>query len=115
MTVHRPYLSILTGCCMLGVICFYVMVCWQNHSNAPSAAEIKIRKAARTRKRKEELAKREAEATRKRIEAKELSVANSRDAMVLRKRNKSDDTINPTESEGSYTQSSSEYNSQTET
>ena len=102
---------------MLGVICFYMMVCWQNHSNRPSAAEIKIRKAARARKRKEELAKREAEATRKRIEAKELSVAKSRDAMILRKRNKDvklDDTIDQTESEGSDTQSSSEYNSQTE-
>lgn len=86
MFVHRPFLSILTGLCVIGVVCFYIIVCWQSYSNKPSAAEVRTRKAARARKRKEELAKREEEAIRRRIEAKEIAVAKSRDGMRLKRR-----------------------------
>lgn len=71
---------------MIGVVCFYIVVCWQNYTNKPSAAEVRSRKAARARKKKEELTKREEEATRRRIEAKEMAVTKSRDGMRLRRR-----------------------------
>ena len=71
---------------MLGVICFYLVVCFQSRSNRPSATEVKLRKAARARRKREELAKREAEATRRRIEAKEVAISKLRDTVVLKKR-----------------------------
>lgn len=127
MFIHRPLLSLLTGLCMIGVVCFYITICWQSHRNKPSAAEIKIRKVARARKRKEELEKREAETTRQRIEAKELAVAKSRDKVKLKRRDKNaelEEVQNGTEngsddetgsSDAQDTQSGSEDDSQIET
>lgn len=126
MLVHRPFLSLLTGLCMMGVMCFYVVICWQNRVNKPSAAEIRTKKIARARRKKEELERRDSEATRRRIVAKELAVAKSRDEMGLKRRNKTDMVQNGTaggngtdsgsggETEDSDTQSGSEEDSQTE-
>lgn len=108
----------LAGFCMVCVVCFYIIVCWQSRTNRPSGAEIKSRKAARARRRKEELAKREEEATRRRIEAKEKAVTKSRDAIRLRKRDENDiqnaESDGGTESTSGDIQSDSDYDPQTE-
>lgn len=114
MIVHRPYLSAVTGFSMLGVLCFYTVICWQGHKNKPSAAEIKARKVSRARKKKEELAKREEEATRRRIAAKEIKVAKSRDFTNLKKRNKKTETDDVEMESDSDSPSGSEQDSQTE-
>ncbi len=76
---------------MLGVVLFYVVICWQNNANRPSAAEIRSRKAARAKRRKEELAKRAEEATQRRIAEKELAVEKMRNSAKILKRNCKDD------------------------
>ena len=86
MIVHRPYLSIIAGFCLLSVVCFYMVVCWQGHSNRPSSAELQAKRAIRAKRRKEEMAKRDAENARRRIEAKEVAVIKSRDSMRLKQR-----------------------------
>lgn len=116
MIVHKPYLSMFTGLCVLGVICFYTTVCWQNRSNRLSAAEIRTKRAIRAQRKKEELAKRELEAAQRRVEAKEIAVMKVRDSSTLRKREGKGNPIKEdTESEGNdNSQSGSEQESQTE-
>ena len=86
MIVHKPYLTITTGLSVLGALCFYSMVCWQGRSNRPSVGEFRAKKVIRAKRRKEEMAKREAEDARRRIEAKEAAVLKSRDSMHLKQR-----------------------------
>ncbi len=103
MIMYKPYLSILTGFSMLGAVCFYAVICWQGHSNRPSSAELRAKRAIRTKRRKEEMEKREAENARRRIEGKEAAVAKSRDSVQLKQRNI---TIKATEQENGGSENS---------
>ena len=86
MIVHKPYLSMITGFCVLGAICFYVVICWQGRSNRPSSAELQAKRALRAKRKKEEKEKKEAEDARRRIEAKAAAVAKTRDSIQLKQR-----------------------------
>ena len=110
MIAHRPYLSILTGMCVLGVVLFYVVICCQSNANRPSAAEIRSRKAARAKRRKEMLAKREEEATQRRIAEREMAVRKMRDSTKLRNR---DCKENEDIKDGITSSSASELDSET--
>ena len=93
MIAHRPYLSMITGLSVLGVISFYTIVCWQNYLNRPTAAQIRSKKAIRARKRKEELARRKEEASLRRIADKEMTVSKYRDSKNLIQRNIRKDAV----------------------
>ena len=114
MIVHKPILSMTAGLCVVGVMCFYIVICWQGDTNKLSPAEIRTRKIARTRRRKEEMEKRAAEDTRRRIDAKEMAVAKARDEMGVRRRRNRDvelDTVQNGTDGGSGTETESETDS----
>ena len=84
----------ITGFCVLGVVFFYLVICWQGRSNRPSSTELRAKKALRAKRRKEEMAKKEADNAQRRIEAKEAAVIKSRNSARLKQRNieKEDDS-----------------------
>jgi hypothetical protein len=86
MLVHKPFLTIFTGLCVFGVVCFYIIICLQGRAKKVSASEIRTRAIARARRRKEFLEKKAAEESQRRIDFKELAVEKSRIQTGLKKR-----------------------------
>ena len=68
----------ITGVSMITVICFYLSIICQKKSKKMSSNDIRSRRIAHSRRKKEELAKIKAEDAARRIEAKEGSVLRNR-------------------------------------
>ena len=118
MLFHRPYLSAATAFCMCGVTSFYLYVYLCRQSKKESKSDLQLRKAARTRRRKEMLEKKreqerkEEEVARRRIEAKEKSVSQLRNRGVSSRSGRGEEdeqgSCSDSELEGSQAEESQE-------